>query len=256
MAAAVRSRNKERRDPLPGRPDDFLSGRWNHGAVAGFRLLRAFHRAYRGGDVLALQQLGPKGQTETGRGCLHHGGPDLAIITIDFEASCLPRHGRSFPIEVGIAGVGTTRSWLIRPHDDWQGWDWTSRAQALHGLRREQIARDGLDVAQVLGELTTAVAGHRLVADSLIDQYWMDTLAAASHGRSLAIDHVSMVMDELGVGEERLGRALDQADRLVAARHRAAEDARWLAAVIVELGGQIAAFDQPLPMLALQDCHG
>ena len=55
-------------------------------------------------------------------------------MAIDFEASCLPRHGRSFPIEVGIAGGGIARSWIIRPHAAWAGWDWTAEAEALHGL--------------------------------------------------------------------------------------------------------------------------
>jgi len=30
----------------------------------------------------------------------------MGIITIDFEASCLPQRGPSYPIEVGIAGDG------------------------------------------------------------------------------------------------------------------------------------------------------
>ena len=27
----------------------------------------------------------------------------MTLIALDFEASCLPRHGRSYPIEIGIA---------------------------------------------------------------------------------------------------------------------------------------------------------
>ena len=45
--------------------------------------------------------------------------PDfVTIIAIDFEASCLPRHGRSYPIEVGVAGDGIERSWIIAPSAD------------------------------------------------------------------------------------------------------------------------------------------
>ncbi|WP_336967549.1 hypothetical protein [Sphingobium aromaticiconvertens] len=182
----------------------------------------------------------------------------MSIITIDFEASCLPRHGRSYPIEVGIAGIEagaiTSRSWLIRPHRDWQGWDWTARAQALHGLSREGIARDGVEAAQVLAELRAAVEGHRLVADSLIDQYWLDTLAAAAgDGAALTIDHVSSVMEELRVGEMHIARAIDHADAMVQTRHRAAEDARWLAAVIADLGGGLASLTQSIPLFALHN---
>src|SRR3546814_5436437 len=65
----------------------------------------------------------------------------LTILTIDFEASCLPRHGLSYPIEVGIAREGKARSWLIRPHDDWAGWHWSAEAEALHGLDRDRVER-------------------------------------------------------------------------------------------------------------------
>ena len=54
----------------------------------------------------------------------------LPILAVDFEASCLPRHGRSYPIEVGIANEnGTARSWLIRPAVLWEGWTWTEEAR-------------------------------------------------------------------------------------------------------------------------------
>nr|MEC6700676.1 hypothetical protein [Sphingobium sp. SJ10-10] len=39
----------------------------------------------------------------------------MNYVTIDFEVSCLPHHGRSFPIEVGIADSQGSRAWLIRP---------------------------------------------------------------------------------------------------------------------------------------------
>ena len=104
----------------------------------------------------------------------------MTILTIDFEASCLPRHGRSFPIEVGVAGGGLSRSWLIRPAACWAGWDWTQEAEALHGISRARIERDGLPAAQVLAELVATVAGRRVIADSPLDQYWLDRLAAAA----------------------------------------------------------------------------
>ena len=69
----------------------------------------------------------------------------MTLIALDFEASCLPRHGRSYPIEIGIADEhGLIRSWLIRPPDAWAGWGWTQEAERLHGISKEQLARDGL----------------------------------------------------------------------------------------------------------------
>lgn len=182
----------------------------------------------------------------------------MTIMTIDFEASCLPRHGRSYPIEVGIAGFEAagiaSRSWLIRPHSDWLGWDWTARAQAIHGLSQEKITCEGVDAAQVMAELREAVAGCRLVADSMIDQYWLDTLAAAAGQEGTpAIDHVSIVMEELGVSEARIAGALDHANAIVQMRHRAAEDARWLAAVIGDLGGDMASLTRPIAQFAMHN---
>ncbi|MFC3442411.1 hypothetical protein ACFOKF_14650 [Sphingobium rhizovicinum] len=161
-------------------------------------------------------------------------------MTIDFEASCLPRHGRSFPIEVGIAGDGVARSWLIRPHADWADWDWTAEAEALHGLSRERIMHEGQTVDIVLAELVAAVAGQRVVADSLIDQYWLDTLASAAGAASpFRIDHVASLFDEQGADEQRVADAVAHADAQGVVRHRAAGDALWLSALISRLTGVV-----------------
>ena len=160
----------------------------------------------------------------------------MTILTIDFEASCLPRHGRSFPIEVGVAGGGLSRSWLIRPGACWAGWDWTQEAQALHGISRARIERDGLPAAQVLAELVAIVAGRRVIADSPLDQYWLDRLAAAAEAATpFRIDHVSALFDEQQASEARITAAVAHADSLGLVRHRAAGDALWLAALIDHL---------------------
>ena len=68
--------------------------------------------------------------------CLFAHAQQVAII--DFEASCLPEAGESYPIEVALAKVdGSTRSWLIRPSPEWQFWDWSSEAEHLHGPQIE-----------------------------------------------------------------------------------------------------------------------
>lgn len=173
----------------------------------------------------------------------------MTILSIDFEASCLPRHGRSFPIEVGLAGDGMTRSWLIRPHDAWAGWDWTAEAQALHGLTYAQVVQDGMPADVVLAQLVEAVAGRRVVADSLIDQYWLDTLAAAAGKPSpFVVDHIALVLNEHPVEEARIAAAVAIADRHCPTRHRAGSDARWLAMVIAHLSPTLAG--SRLPVLA------
>jgi hypothetical protein len=100
------------------------------------------------------------------------------ILTLDFEASCLPKHGRSFPIEVGISDLrGVSRSWLIQPHDSWRTWAWTAEAERLHGLDRGQLEREGLPADQVLAALAGAVDGAYVVADCDLDADWLKTLA-------------------------------------------------------------------------------
>ncbi|WP_242126372.1 hypothetical protein [Sphingobium sp. Sx8-8] len=166
----------------------------------------------------------------------------LAILTIDFEASCLPRHGLSYPIEVGIAGQGRAQSWLIRPHEDWAGWHWSAQAERLHGLTLEQVEREGQPVETVFTELVAAVEGHHMVADSLIDQYWLETLAdAAGQATPFMIDHVSLLLDEHGAGERRIMEAVAFADARYPVRHRAASDALWLSSLLDHLSGQPAA---------------
>lgn len=165
------------------------------------------------------------------------------MFAIDFEASCLPRHGRSFPIEVGLAGRDGARSWLIRPHPDWSGWDWTAEAEALHGLSRARIEQDGLPAHVVLDQLADAVGGRRVVADSLIDPYWLDTLAAAA-GRAapFAIDHVATLLDERQVDEAQISAAVRIADQRCPTRHWAGSDALWLASVMAQLWPDVAGY--------------
>jgi len=162
----------------------------------------------------------------------------LTIVAIDFEASCLPRHGRSFPIEVGVSVAGRTQSWLIRPHDSWAGWDWTAEAEALHGLPLARLLREGLPADAVLDRLVAATEGHRVVADSVIDQYWLETLArAAGEGAPFMIDHVSILLDEYGASDQRICAAVAHADGRHPVRHRAGSDAAWLSALIDHIAG-------------------
>jgi hypothetical protein len=154
----------------------------------------------------------------------------MDFVTIDFEASCLPRHGRSFPIELGISGPQGTLSWLIRPHDSWQGWDWTQEAFDLHGISREQLEREGLAPDFVMAQALRAIGTSRVIADSRIDAGWWTTLSEASAGQGAAIriEHVDTLFDEIGATHGQIMAAQGQADLLCPERHRAGADARWL----------------------------
>lgn len=175
----------------------------------------------------------------------------MTTVAIDFEASCLPRHGRSFPIEVGVAADGRSQSWLIRPHESWAGWDWTAEAQALHGLTPEKLHREGLPVEAVLDRLIAATDGRQVVADSIIDQYWLETLArAAGESAPFLIDHVSLLLDEYGAGQSRIASAVEYADVRHPQRHRAASDAAWLSALLDHVAQDRSAM-LALPMAAM-----
>jgi hypothetical protein len=174
-------------------------------------------------------------------------------VTIDFEASCLPRQGRSFPIEVGICGPLGTCSWLIRPLPAWRQWHWTAEASALHGITMAQLDERGIDPAIVVAEMRQAVGLGRVIADSTIDRDWWQTLlgaakpampAAPTGSASFAIDHISAVFDELGATAEQIQSAQQCANRFCPERHRAGADARWLYTLLSELTQRIAA-DRP-----------
>jgi hypothetical protein len=153
----------------------------------------------------------------------------MDFVAIDFEASCLPRHGRSFPIEVAISGAEGTRSWLIAPHATWQGWDWTDEAARLHGITRDDLERHGQAPSLVLAELTQAIAGRRVFADSSLDSEWLALLAKGADNKAHdRIEHAGALLDELGAAAVEIETARHFADRYCQARHRAGADARWL----------------------------
>ncbi len=159
-------------------------------------------------------------------------------VTIDFEASCLPCRGRSFPIEVGIAdAAGNCRSWLIRPHRLWQDWTWAEDAEALHGISRAELERDGRPAWQVLAELG-AIAGDRsLIADSWLDADWLATLSeAAGFAPAFRIHHIASILDELSPALAQARKAEERLAAMAFRRHRAAQDARYLALWIAALG--------------------
>jgi len=156
----------------------------------------------------------------------------MDFVTIDFEASCLPRHGASFPIELGVSGPQGTRSWLIRPHDTWRDWDWTQEAFDLHGITRAQLDEEGLPPEQVLTEALAFIGDACVFADSRIDAQWWATLSAAAPGviaaHTVQIEHVDRMFDEIGAMHQQIMDAQHHADLLCPQRHRAGADALWL----------------------------
>jgi hypothetical protein len=156
-------------------------------------------------------------------------------LFIDFEASCLPRDGRSFPIEVGLAdGAGWSCAWLIRPVPAWADWTWADEAEALHGIDRATLERDGRSAIDVLTELNAIARGRDVIADHDFDRLWLATLAdAAGRQPAFGIRHIAELVDCTGPDDTR--RAVAVANTKFPIRHRARFDALWLATFAASL---------------------
>jgi len=99
------------------------------------------------------------------------------LVFLDFEASSLTKH--SYPIEVGwVFESGEGESHLIRPEPSWSDWDET--AEAVHGLARETLLREGEPAAAVSSRLVAALQGHDLYASAPSwDGKWLSMLLRA-----------------------------------------------------------------------------
>lgn len=153
---------------------------------------------------------------------------------IDFEASCLPEYGRSYPIEVAIARVdGTSRTWLIRPVQAWRFWDWAPEAEALHGISQELIAHEGTAAAQVLAEMAQFVGDCPVYADADLDAYWLEVLA---HGAGMKppfpVRYLGEYMVERGFTRPQVVAALATARERLPIEHIARDDASRLALTV------------------------
>lgn len=170
--------------------------------------------------------------------------PDLIdldlLVNIDFEGSCLPWDGRSYPVELAACHVGSgeTKSWLIRPHETWRDWDWCEVAAEVHGIERERLEREGRPADRVLAEFSAFVAGRMVVSDAETDQHWMLVLAEAGCGVApVEIRSSAHLLKRLGVeGQTQDDPSWRKAERLARDRfpeaHRAESDARRGAEII------------------------
>ncbi len=164
-----------------------------------------------------------------------------ALAAIDFEASGLPGVGRkTFPVEVGLACVasGDTRSWLIRPTDEWLTWGWDPGAEAMHGISLDEALSRGRPVDEVLRELSAMARPLRVVSDSGLDDIWLGVLASgARRSVPFEIQLVDPVLEDLAATGADAEAAQTAADTRYPPAHRAGPDARRLAEVIRILGG-------------------
>ncbi|WP_376090185.1 transcriptional regulator [Roseomonas sp. CCTCC AB2023176] len=152
------------------------------------------------------------------------------IVFLDFEASSLGKHG--FPIEVGWAAEdGTEASHLIRPAPGWE--EWSEEAESIHGITRDQLAREGTPHDSVARALVEALTGHDLYASAPSwDGHWLSLLLRAGgfNRKTLTLRDSDELHDEAAMAAFRragldLQTLADRIHETVAAAKRAIEDA-------------------------------
>lgn len=164
-------------------------------------------------------------------------GSGRAVLVIDFEGSCLPGTGQSYPIEVALGDVatGVIRSWLIRPEPEWSSWTWDPAAERVHGISQDYLAREGIARAIVANEVREMMKGRAVVSDHpLYDQIWLGRLTHGAPGVRLESLHELCLQISRGgkEGIELIERAQTLANDLAPIRHRAAADVAHHIAVL------------------------
>jgi hypothetical protein len=179
-------------------------------------------------------------------------------VFIDFEASSLGKD--SYPIEVGWVFVdGRSEGHLIRPAPTWT--DWNVEAEAIHGIARTTLEREGVPHERVAARMIEVLDGHDLFASAPSwDGKWLSVLL-----RAAGLPRHALRLRDTEEAHDEIARALlapllppDALDGAVAnavslaelrfreapPRHRAVEDAererqRWMSvrAVAADLAG-------------------
>ena len=195
-----------------------------------------------------------------------------SAVILDFEASCLPEPG-SYPIEVGacICATGETASWMIHPTAAWlETGVWSTDAETIHGISREQAIAEGQPPAEVLAALTAFVGDHEVLSDSpSAEGFWLRRLAAAAGQEPpFAVGDLDSLLTTISVQEPpaavgvvaqltalstsqgEIDAAREEAARRLPGTHRAGADARNLAEIVRILAG---LDDDPPPLRCLAE---
>lgn len=166
--------------------------------------------------------------------------PEAArVAVIDFEASCLPAFGASYPIEVALVAVDgqVLVSALIKPHARWENMAWDPAAEALHGISRAWLEAEGRPAFEVLMDLNLAAEGYRVVSDSGLDEVWLQRLFMAT-GVPAAFDIGPI--GELLTDPGPIASAAECAYFRFPQMHRATPDAQRLAETLrLAAGGEV-----------------
>lgn len=144
-------------------------------------------------------------------------------VFIDFEASSLDLVA-SYPIEVGIClPDSSTHSWLIKPFVLWN--DWSESAQEIHGICRQQLVEEGVEVYNVVKEMNDLLSGDVFCDAWTFDSFWMHRLfKAAKIKPTFHLDSISTLLNDEQINQWQDVRQLVISEMGIAT-HRAANDA-------------------------------
>lgn len=150
---------------------------------------------------------------------------------IDFEASSL--NAGSFPIEVAwSAPDGTIESHLISPAGIAVWTDWSTDAEAIHGLSQKQLIEEGRSPAWVYSRLRSAAITGPLYSDCpYFDDDWLVklcTAAGASRTGIVICDTAQLPPVSALLDTPDYHLLADRARELAGPAHRAANDVRFL----------------------------
>lgn len=152
---------------------------------------------------------------------------------IDVEASGFGRG--SFPIEIGFALEDrAVHSLLIAPPQHWQ--HWSDEAQAIHGISREQLLRDGQSPRDVALFLNEQLRGKVLYSDAWsFDSSWIGRLFdEAELVQRFKIETINQLLSHQQM-EQWQSCKQDLWNELEVNRHRAANDVKVLQETFIRI---------------------
>ncbi|CAO3435332.1 hypothetical protein [Azospirillum doebereinerae] len=160
------------------------------------------------------------------------------LAFLDIEASGFGPG--SYPVEVGWTFAdGTGEAWLICPPDEWPAAGWEMEAEAVHGLSRVRLEREGWSAAYVADRVVAQLADARLYSDAaVIDDHWLCRLLEwSSLPVSLPVRPFEELLPLVKDATVAMRAAIEAANRSFPRCHRALPDSQHLWATWHHLQG-------------------
>lgn len=149
----------------------------------------------------------------------------MELICIDLEASGLG--AQSYPIEVAWKNdlTGEQDSFLIDP-DTAEGWlYWDEYAEEMHGIEREELNKQGLDIISACKRLNEKLKDKTLISDAVeFDLFWLTRLFEATGIKPMfemaGLDRILSSEQRIQFGflakaQSRKHRALDDVEDII-----------------------------------------